>query len=461
MKQQQYFIIVFGLTLLIFVLAGCGKESVKEEQRMDMTMPWEDPWFLPQEAEPSLKSLDIGYEVKWPRQQWAIYQGFISTKPLMINDELTKAYEIDVAEEGLKPVSIQSVGGYYVEQKHGILQIETGDQGVFVVSKDQKGRYHLIHHWGDSLGSREKLMENQMVLPEIVFNSRRDKVLYFDDTEDSLYSYHVIKKQSKKIAIKDKTLKPEEWSEQIRISPQGGYLLVDAEKTDSFSAGFSLYGTDSGRELISHIPGTYSVWGKDDQIIVFRFEETLQMGIYFRERRQMTLLGQANPDFEILEGPLVAKDGHHALYVSKDQNQDIRLHILHLQEEMERTHILPAWDGTSCLKEDVYFYGEGYLIFRIQQEGKSELFIQDNRTGNVSVTNVSDELPMFFLVGHQIYYFVDQEDKINMMRTDLNTTQKIISHVDVYDRVSKVNMETGVIVYLETTEKEKSAWLIQ
>ncbi len=461
MRQRVYFTIVLSVTLLIFLLAGCNDETVIEEQEVDISMPWDDPWFLPLESSPSLKALETGWEIKWTNQQWEIYEGFVPTKPLIINDQMTKGYEIDSAEEQLKPLPIQAIARYYEEVKHQIIQFEIGSDGFFVVSMDEERKYHFIHHWGESFYSTVKLLENQMTAPDYKLNAKRNRVLYFDVDEASLISYHAINRQKNKMSITDQDVRKEGLTKRIHVSPEGGYLLLDIERTDTRSAGFQLYGADSGRELVHHIPGTHASWGKDDQIILFRFEETLQIGIYFRERRQMNLLGQTNPNSKVLEGPLMAADGHHALYISNDENNAATLHILHLHQQVERTHNLQSWDPSNSLREDVYFHGDHYLILRTKKQGKYELFIQDNLTGSVALVNISQRIPLFFLVDHQLYYFVDESDKIGMVRMDLDTTQKVTSLEGSYDQISKVNMEEGILLYFETVEKEKSAWLIQ
>ncbi|RQD68418.1 MAG: hypothetical protein D5S00_08905 [Tindallia sp. MSAO_Bac2] len=457
MKQRNYFIITIWITVLIFFITACGGEEIKEKATIEVTMPWEDPWFLPEEIAPFVKPLEFGWEIRWPNHQWEIEAVSELHDLLIIDKNEMKAYGFDMNDGDLTQISLDHIQQFHNEQKHEIVKLIAASEGILILSQNINKEYYLTHHSGKSFESREIVVDSKKEIPELLMNEQRNRFVIIYHSEE-LISYNVNRRKKTQMEIKD----ADNLAEKVHISPDGGYILVEAQDYESGSAIFSIHGADSGRELVSNIPGSNPSWGMDDRIILFRLSETQQIGVFFREKRQINLIGKPHDEKEILEGPYIAADGNHALYISKKDGENTELHILHLNQQVERTLKLQQWGRKNRLNSDIYFHGEKFLLIRSDRDDHVELFVQDAVSGSTARKTLAEENPIFFILDDQIYYLSDQEGSIKMMRTNLITTQKITGLPSEKFKISHFAKGDGILLHHSSSgEKSRIVWLIR
>lgn len=442
--------------LSIFLLAACGGEKIEEKKGIDVEMPWEKPWFLPVFTVPQIETTDLGMDIHWIGYEWHIDDSEQS-RNLMISDfSKMKAFEFDAEGEGVSPVSLEWINNYYQKLDQVILEMFFCAKGILVISQDGEGQYNINHHWGDAYDSVNLLLEKADHFPDLKINKKRNRIIVPINTKGRYISYHVMNQKKTEIDLELGTEKI-----QIQVSPEGGYISVEILDSSKEELGLRIYGADSGRKIVNGIPGSHAAWGLDDSVLLFRHAKTQQVGIYFRERRQISLLGQLSEGEKVIDGPYISADGYHALYTNKSQDNEISLNILHLHQQIEKSVRLSRWDHRIRIKDDVYYHGDTYLLIRGSVDDKKELLIQENRSGAVMYHDLSEENPFFFLKDKKIYYFAETNGKKQLIRTDFNTTEKVMLFSDKITEVGALINKEGAILYRQKLNEEKAAWLIR
>ncbi|SDY31522.1 hypothetical protein [Tindallia californiensis] len=456
MKKHHYFTILMLGALSIFLLVACGGEKIEEKKGVDVPMPWEDPWFLPVASTPQIETTELGIDIRWPGYEWSIDDSERSRNVMIYDFSKMKAFEIDVEGGDIQPVSLEEINHYYQNLDQVILEMLFCAKGILVISQDSEGHYDINHHWGEAYDSVNLLIEKADHFPDLKMNKKRNRIIVPTNTKGQYISYHVINQKKTEIDIE---LETEEI--RIQVSPEGGYIAVEILDASKEEIDLRLYGADSGRKIVSGIPGIHAAWGLDDSVLLFRHAKTQQVGIYFRERRQISLLGQLSEGEKVIEGPYVSADGYHALYINKNQEDGFSLSILHLYHQIEKTVGLSHWDHRVSLADDVYYHGDTYLLIRGSVDRRKELLIQDNKTGAVMYHDLSEETPFFFLKDKEIYYLADVNENKQLLRTDFNKTENVIIFSDKITETATLKNKEGVILYRQGFNEEKAAWLIR
>ncbi len=65
-------------------------------------MPWDDPWFLPENTTPHLHPMEFGWEIAWPNHKWKIDDVSENHDLLIIDENNMIAFEFDVQVGELK-----------------------------------------------------------------------------------------------------------------------------------------------------------------------------------------------------------------------------------------------------------------------------------------------------------------------------------------------------------------------
>lgn len=384
-KTMNKFTTIVLIVIMLF-LPGCVDKNQEDSTRPGISEINLDPVLLPTQKQPAITEELEGVRFFWPGKHWVLIKDQEGLYALA--SDLSHRINLKPGRKEVEVIPLLWSEEEQHQEFFQVMEIEPLENGVLLVTQHQGTSYGLAHLPEVMEGQMEWLITDVLERPTYLLSQDKTKIVYNDVSKGHLYAYHAVTGR--------KTPFPElkddgfcvEWTEQINISPLGGYLTYqEMDCATKHPIHFTIVGADSGRIIRNHLPGTQPIWDHRDQQIVFQLmmadgentEETnktmpQQLGMYSLQTREVDFFNRIPNGYWLSEAPFFSEDSQFMVYgVTKETEH--RLIIHHMLQQHQQSMLLPE-NTVVAESERWVFMNDQLLALVIKGEAGHQLFLQ-------------------------------------------------------------------------------------